>query len=284
MAFAARLNAPRMYIDSSYVYYHTFYGIIRTYNKKFDIDVESQTSSFEIGDDPEFRAMFRKKFNYDMMNIAKKFMTQHDWSRFIFAIDCPGHEIWRNELHPTYKAGRVKVNKQYQGSQKVIKRWFHDTLIPEMVELGASSIAIPNAECDDIIGVVMRRDPYENNVAITSDHDYIQLRDFGTIMTLEGRNLTEEFPDAKRSLMEKCLTGDKSDNITQAFVKCGPATAAKFMDNHEFRAKKLAEHPDIMSIVKFNKSLIDMKEIPLYIQKDIAKAWVKLREEKFSND
>ena len=96
--------------------------------------------------------------------------------------------------------------------------------------------------------------------------DYLQLAKSNVhIYDLKFRKLTERkssFNNAEKDLFVKILTGDKSDNISSVFKKCGPKTACKYFDNKELFNKKLQETDGALEKYNLNRKLIDFNEIP----------------------
>ena len=60
--------------------------------------------------------------------------------------------------------------------------------------------------------------------------------------------------------------GDKSDNITSCFKKCGKKTALKCIQDKNFYQKIVNKHNNFNEKYKLNKTLIDFNEIPMNLQ------------------
>lgn len=63
--------------------------------------------------------------------------------------------------------------------------------------------------------------------------------------------------------------GDKSDNISQVFSKCGPKTALKLVLDKEELKKRLHESQDAAKQFLLNKKIISFNEIPKELTKAI---------------
>ena len=97
--------------------------------------------------------------------------------------------------------------------------------------------------------------------------DYLQLaRENVELYDLKYKKLTERkssFNNAEKDLFVKILTGDKSDNITGVFKKCGPKTACKYYDNPELFKNKLEKEEGSKEKYELNRKIIDFNYIPL---------------------
>ena len=83
------------------------------------------------------------------------------------------------------------------------------------------------------------------------------------------------YPDAKKNLFIKCVTGDTSDNIPRIFNRCGSKTAAQLYDEpdkFEARCKKEASK----SIYERNRLIIDFDNIPEPLVESFYKNTLKL--------
>ena len=66
--------------------------------------------------------------------------------------------------------------------------------------------------------------------------------------------------------------GDKSDNISQVLLRCGPKTALSFVKNKDELKKKLVESADTAKKYNLNKKIISFSEIPVELTERIKKA------------
>lgn len=65
--------------------------------------------------------------------------------------------------------------------------------------------------------------------------------------------------------------GDKSDNISQVLLRCGPKTALSLVKNKD-ELKKLVESVDAAKKYNLNKKIISFSEIPVELTERIKKA------------
>ena len=113
---------------------------------------------------------------------------------------------------------------------------------------------------------------------ITSDMDYLQLyRENVQIYDLKYKSLITNktaFPDAAQNLFCKIVMGDKSDNITSVFKKCGIKTAAKMYDNQEEFIHRLNTDENANMLYQRNKTLVDFNEIPIVYVNEFKKMYL----------
>jgi DNA polymerase-1 len=150
-----------------------------------------------------------------------------------FVVDAPG-KTFRDELYPQYKANRPPMPDELRAQ------------IEPMLEIvGALGIPIlrePGVEADDVIGTLALRAAGEGLAVTisTGDKDFAQLvrPGVGLVNTMSGSRM-----DADAAVIEKfgvradqivdllALMGDTVDNVP-GVEKCGPKTAAKWLDQY----------------------------------------------------
>ena len=191
------------------------------------------------------------------------------FSQFIFALDCPRRNIWRQEYFNQYKANRDEVYKKKKWKGGGIFRHTMKTLLPELVDKhNMTMIGESTLESDDIIALIhryIRREyPKKNIIIVTNDYDMLQLMDGKTsIVNLKGVDLTtKSFGDQRTDLLIKVLCGDPSDNIKSCFPKCGKKTALNLIREPHKLEEKLNSNPEYRDTYEFNMKLIDFKNIP----------------------
>lgn len=205
----------------------------------------------------------------------------------IFAMDDKLSNNFRKELYPEYKAQRALVKRQYQ--LQPIKDYIVDIVFKELDvenQQGYKLVKVEGAEGDDVIATVLTKfkDKYIGTALIASDHDFLQIpgvREFDLFGKESVRKLGDEIVEAEDFLLGKILMGDKSDNIKQVFVKCGPKTALKLIKDKPSLKKMLIENQDAASRFKLNKKIISFNEIPTDLSDRIVK---KINETLYSND
>ena len=179
--------------------------------------------------------------------------------------DCPRAEIWRNLIYPEYKGTRSKCAKN-------VGPFFAMTYGENLFQKAGvhAEFGYPTLEADDCIALTTRyirkSFPDAHVWIITSDTDYLQLSEEKVhIYSLQYKDLTAAKScsgDPEQDLFCKIVSGDKSDNISAVFDKCGPKTATKFYKNRDMFDKRLAELPESQKIYMRNSVLVDFASIP----------------------
>ncbi|HLI19242.1 MAG TPA: DNA polymerase I [Rhodanobacteraceae bacterium] len=149
-----------------------------------------------------------------------------------FVVDAPGR-TFRDDLYAEYKANRAPMpddlRAQVEPMMKIVEA------------LGFPILRIPGVEADDVIGTLALRaaeDGVEVEVS-TGDKDFAQLvRPRVTLVNTMTRSrldrdaVIEKFGVPPELIVDYlALMGDSIDNIP-GVVKCGPKTAAKWLNEH----------------------------------------------------
>ncbi|MCX8514139.1 MAG: DNA polymerase I [Burkholderiales bacterium] len=181
-------------------------------------------------------------------SLQKKYTTPH----WCCVFDAPG-KTFRDEIHPEYKAGRVKTP---------------ETLIAQLDDIYAiiASMGIPlimqsGIEADDIIGTLaMQAKQAQKKVVIaTGDKDFAQLvdDDIHLINTMTNEILDISGVIAKFGVHPKqiidylSLIGDNVDNIA-GVAKCGPKTAVKWLEKYQTLDNIIANSHELTGVVGEN--------------------------------
>jgi 5'-3' exonuclease len=204
----------------------------------------------------------------------RKQLIKIPFSQFIFALDCPRKNIWRQEFFKTYKANRDVIYKKDTWKGGGIMGHTCRTLLPKLADIYKFPIiGEPAFEGDDVIALTHRyirqNFPQKSIIIITNDHDMLQLIDGKTsLMNLKGVNLIDKSKgDSRSDLLMKILCGDPSDNIKSCFPKCGKKTAMRFIREPHKLEEKLNSNPKYRENFNFNQKLIDFKFIPTHLVK-----------------
>lgn len=219
----------------------------------------------------------------------KKLRSLHKipFSQFIFAMDCPRKNIWRQKLFNKYKANRDETYKKTKWKGGGIFRHTIRELLPKFVkENNITMLSEKCLESDDIIALTHRfiRKEYPNKqiIIITNDYDLLQLLDGKTSMiNLKGVDLqTKTLGDQRTDLLMKVLCGDPSDNIKSCFPKCGKKTALNLIRNPQKLEEKLNSNYKYRENYNFNMGLISFDKIPDKLCKNFYEKYLKW----FDND
>lgn len=236
-------------IDTSYIIFYRFYAILSWYKKAY------------VGVDLDIYSKFKKKVIDTILELSKKYNTP--FNRIILCFDCPLSSNWRKKIYPKYKETR-KENKIITNAFQ----FFIENIEYELNKLGIISIKIKSAEADDIIAILTQKlQTIFKIIIISSDKDFLQLLNKNTeIITLNNKNLKYDINDLNLEL--KIIIGDKSDNISGCFKKCGIKTALKYIKEEKL-PYLFIKYPESYEIYKLNQKLIDFNFIPHNIKNDI---------------
>lgn len=167
--------------------------------------------------------------------VARRFQADH----VVFALE---GRSWRKDYYKPYKANRAeargKMTEQEADDDKLFWETY-DSLTKYLSEkTNCSVIRCPVAEADDVIARWIALHPQDEHIIISSDTDYVQLiapnvKQYNGItdelITLDGVFDDRDRPvldknknpktieDPEWLLFEKCMRGDKSDNVFPAF-------------------------------------------------------------------
>ena len=148
-----------------------------------------------------------------------------------FVIDAPG-PTFRDDLYPQYKANRPPMPEDLRAQV--------EPMLEIVAALGMSILREPGVEADDVIGTLaLAANAQGIEVEIsTSDKDFAQLVRPGLALvnTMTGQRLATDADvvakfgvPAAQIIDYLSLTGDAVDNVP-GVDKCGPKTAAKWLD------------------------------------------------------
>lgn len=124
---------------------------------------------------------------------------------------------WRKDVYPQYKANR-ELDHYYEEVKEAmndITEFFNEyTNIP--------AIAVEKAEADDIVSVACDMSPVDVTI-VSTDKDFIQLlQNTGNKKVKLYSPVQKEYrthEDPQYALFEKCIRGDRGDNIKSAFPR-----------------------------------------------------------------
>ena len=244
-------------IDGSYYIFYRYYALRVWWNKARHPDEPEEPSESE-----RFIEKFCSTFILKIKEIDKKLKLTN--SIKLVGKDCPQQNIWRNNYTKNYKAGRSSVNN--------IAPFFKLAYDQKLFEKAGikTILEYPTLEADDCIALTTKymSDKHTNiNIyIIANDQDYLQIASSDIkIYDLKFKDITESkkcFKNPEKDLFCKIVAGDKSDNISAIFPKCGIKTAEKYFENKELFQKKLNEFPESKLLYERNRNIIDFTCIP----------------------
>lgn len=257
-------------IDGSYYIFYRYYALKVWWNKARHPDEPEEPSKSE-----RFIEKFCSTFISKIKEIDKN-LNLTDSIKLV-GKDCPQQSIWRNKYTKNYKAGRPNENNvapffKLAYEQKLFEKAGIKTILE-----------YPTLEADDCIALTTKymRNKHKNTkiYIIANDQDYLQIATPDIkIYDLKFKDITESkkcFKNPEKDLFCKIVAGDKSDNISAIFPKCGIKTAEKYFENKQLFQKKLEEFPESKNLYEHNRKIIDFECIPLDIVNDFNKIVLK---------
>lgn len=271
-------------IDGSYFEYVNLFASVKTFTEKYPEDASywikpvdecDQKNLPNILNCDAYKKCLKQQVMWKLESVEdvvksnfQAEVDECDEIDIVFAMDDKLSHSFRKTLYPEYKAHRALVKRQFQ--LQPIKDYIVDVIFKELDvehEHGYHLVKVEGAEGDDVIATtIMRlRDNYVGMVLIASDHDFLQidgLREFDLFGKEAKRDLGGEIVSAKDYLVGKILMGDRSDNIQQVFLRCGPKTALKWTKDKDALKKTLKEDHSLAARYLLNKKMIDFNSIP----------------------
>lgn len=245
-------------IDCSYYIFRRYYATKNWFERYQNIQIDVEN----IENDEVFLSAFQRHFEKDIVKISKKLKTNKQ--NIYMCLDCLRADIWRMDIHNTYKGHR----KQCDSFNRVIFDKFKEELnsiIP--------MIKSDRMEADDIIATIhehiRRKYPTKKIVVISDDNDYIQLKDEHTrIMNMSFKDLIERnnVDNVHSHMIIKYLTGDKSDNIPNV-GKMRKDKAVELSNLPYDQFMKWLNNSTYKDAYYRNKELMCFSHIPEYLKK-----------------
>lgn len=207
----------------------------------------------------------------NLLSIKKKFSKENNLDNVVLA--CDGQNYWRKQLFPFYKVNRKSTREKSSYNfdnifkmMGIIKKELNDNFPYKVLQEY-------EAEADDIIGVLaLHRCKYENIIIVSSDKDFKQLLKYKSIRQYDPyKKVLVKESDPDGFLEDMIIKGDPGDGIPNiispddVFVKKirQKSITKKFL--LENKGKMLNHFDNYLR----NKTLIDLTEIPMYIQQNI---------------
>jgi len=246
-----------LFIDGSYFIFQRYHALQiwwKHAQKEGDLDIQDP---FE---NEEFVEKYKSTFKSKIKEIVKKLKLKSP--KIIVGKDCKRKDIWRMKLLESYKASR--------SDNKFIGNFFSMVYEENLfIESGASMIlSYDTFEADDCIALATKI--ISNNgtsdakiTIITNDCDYLQLAsDSIDIVNMQFKSIKCKIKETpEKSLFFKIVIGDKSDNISGVFKKCGVKTCEKYYNDKDLFNKQLEKENAFDKLI-LNKTLIDFNMLP----------------------
>jgi DNA polymerase-1 len=164
-------------------------------------------------------------------NMLKRLLNDAESENIAVVFDAKG-PTFRHEMYEQYKANRPPMPQEL--SQQIEP-------IHEIVRLlGLPLIQVKGVEADDVIGTLANRAAARKMDCVISTgdkdmaqlvNDHVSLVNTMTDTSMDADDVVQKFGVKPEQIVDfLALTGDKSDNIP-GVEKCGPKTAAKWLNN-----------------------------------------------------
>lgn len=229
---------------------------------------------------------------------------------------CLEGRSWRKQTYTDYKANRVmerlKKTKRELEDDELFFEAFNDFSKFFLDKTNCTVLQCPVAEADDLIAMWVDLHPQDEHVIVSSDTDFVQLLapnvtiyngvanqlitqagyfdDNGKPIVDNKTGMPKVPPESEWAIFEKCVRGDKSDNIFPAY----PGARAKGTKNktgmmeafedrnsggfnwNNFMLQRWTDVNDVEHIVKDryeeNRRLIDLRAQPQEIREQIVES------------
>jgi hypothetical protein len=223
--------------------------------------------------------------------VLNKYFKKYKPDQIIACFDRPN---WRK----TYtKSDECVSNKIYKGNRRQTmtpkEEAKYETFIQHMADFEAllqnySSIVVlakEKLEADDLIAGFTELYSMSNNVIviISGDKDFIQLLKYPNVSLIDPatgkpRTLVDWNQDSEFFMYEKCIRGDRGDNIQSAYPRCKKTRITKAYNNslahvnlmHEVWTDPVSKEEFIVGkLFEENQKLMDLTKQPEHIQQEI---------------
>lgn len=265
---------PLILIDTSYTSFYRFFATIRWYSFAYpeEFKILKIDNKYDWFTNDIFIQKYEKMYLESISKLIKKKIFNN--SNIIFCMDTPKEKLWRINIQNDYKSGRCDLSLKH--NYKTTFDYTYNTMIPKIIEQNKNihKIRLEEVEADDIIAAICmylyQEIPTQEIYLVSGDADFLQLGRDNLIFInyKQKKSFILTLEEAKISLRNKIINGDKSDCIPGIFPK--RVNKKKILES-DF---KLFDYLELNPISKMqyekNKLIIDFNNIPKkYINKII---------------
>jgi 5'-3' exonuclease len=220
-------------------------------------------------------------FRHMCLNTLRSYNKKYKPEYKEMIIACDNGTSWRKKIFPYYKANRKKI------TDESCLNWDAIFVIMEQLRQDLHDyfpyrvINVKLAEADDVIGTLVQEYLEESFLILSADHDFIQLQMFGPVKQYDPINKRWLFDtNPEQYLFEHILMGDKGDGIPNILSDDDcivSKTRQRSMTKKRIQA--FSDTPWLLqeTVAKRNfarnKMLIDLRETPKEIKKEIVKQY-----------
>lgn len=214
---------------------------------------------------------------YTLTNIIDVY-KKYNCNNLILAFDCKGNN-WRKSLYEGYKANR---DTDYDMYYEEVHTAINELKSIFSTTTNAYCVEVDKCEADDVVACVsvLSKDP---SVIYSTDKDFCQLvsekvKVFNPLKKEERTSDNKEF-----DLFEKCIRGDKGDNILSAYPRVRKTKLLKAFEDKYEMANLMNERLKDGTLVKdnyeFNRDLIDFDRMPVWVVNSVMNRIVELQDD-----
>ena len=260
-------------VDTSYTSFYRFFATLRwfSFSNKEEYKEFKGDPTYDWSQNEVFIEKYKKLYLESIIKLLGKKVYNN--SKVIFCMDTPKEQVWRTQIKGDYKGEREDLSKK--NDFKPTFKITYNELIPNLIKENSDkiySIRIPELEADDVIALTVkyiRKKNLDYTVyLISGDEDFKQLGYdnlfFINYKKKELIKLTEE--EAAKSLLNKIICGDTSDNIKCIFPKDKKVVSNKqkklVKESEEELEKFLKINKEAKKNFDMNKRMIDFNFIP----------------------
>lgn len=182
---------------------------------------------------------------YGVANMVRRLCKDYASSQIIIVFDAKGKNF-RHDLYPEYKAHRPPMSEDLACQ--------FEPLIDLLKAMGLPLLMVEGVEADDVIGTLTEQATKDGQTVVisTGDKDMAQLvnDNVSLINTMTNKTYTvqavfEKFGVYPHQIIDYlALIGDSVDNVP-GIPKCGPKTAAKWLEEYKTMDELIAHASSI---------------------------------------
>jgi 5'-3' exonuclease len=177
-------------------------------------------------------------------------------------ICCDAKRNWRKKFYEPYKGHRKEAKDKFDIDWDQFQETVNDVIEGFKEYFPFYVVQEDWLEADDVISYLVRFNPLEEKIILSSDSDFVQLLKYPNTKIYCPMKL--QFNDCDNPnfhLARKIIMGDKqSDNIPAIRPGIGPKKAEKIIENDEL--KELLKDPILLENYNRNTKLIDLTRTP----------------------
>ena len=256
--------------------FYRFFATLRWYQfaHKTDYKKTQEIKNYDWADNKVFTQMYNKMFLESIEKTLKKKMMKD--SLLVFCCDSQRGQLWRKQIYPEYKEGRVDLS--LKNNFKSVFKYTYKKLIPKIIKeqkYPTFMFKLNKIEADDLIAIISKEliNKYKevDVTIISSDDDFTQLLNKNIKIINFKKKIYKEMKqiESNKLLYQKILTGDCSDNIPSVLSKDRKILSLKkrkeLLEDFSKLESYLNSNPNAREQYKINQKLIDFNFIPKVI-------------------